>query len=188
MKGFFSGILISLGAYAFLSIGGIVGAILFSFGIICIVMSEIPLYTGVAGTNMLFKDKMIVLVENVFGAMLAGFFLSLLNGNQLDTDINIVQNKISAVWYISFIKAIFCGLIVDVAVYLSKKYNKHIVPLLLGIPVFIICGFNHSIADSCYIGMTILNYFNLGSLLYLLNVIIGNYIGCNLRQICLHNN
>ena len=188
MKGIFSGILISLGAYTFLSIGGIVGAVLFAFGIVSIVMLEIPLYTGIAGTNVKFKDKMIVLAQNVLGALLAGVVLSLVGGNQLDTDLSIVNNKLATVGHITFIKAIFCGLIVDVAVFLSKKYGKTVAPLIMGIPAFIICSFNHSIADSFYIGMTVLHNFNWVSLLYLVNVIVGNYIGCNIRQICLHNN
>ena len=49
MKGILSGILIALGGYGFLVLGGIPGACIFAFGLISILYFEIPLYTGKAG-------------------------------------------------------------------------------------------------------------------------------------------
>ena len=45
----FSGILIGLGAMGFLALGGIPGAIIFGFGLIGVVLTGCPLYTGKAG-------------------------------------------------------------------------------------------------------------------------------------------
>ena len=44
-----AGICISLGGVAFLKVGGIVGAVLFSFGLITVVCYKMKLYTGVSG-------------------------------------------------------------------------------------------------------------------------------------------
>ena len=83
-----------------------------------------------------------------------------------------------------------CGVIVDISVFLSKRDNS-VIPLLIGIPTFVACGFNHSIADAFYFGMEdnlILNYGFWKPLLYYLIVVIGNYIGCNIRQIFTRDN
>ena len=41
-----AGILIGLGACGFLALGGLTGAIIFAFGLIGVVLTGIPLYTG----------------------------------------------------------------------------------------------------------------------------------------------
>lgn len=183
MKDFLSGILISLGAFVYLNVGGIVGAILFSFGIISIVKLNIRLYTGVAGTDIKFTDKCFVLVKNILGALFASVFLYFISSDSvISTAQSIALAKVSSSWYVTLIKAIFCGVIVDISVFLSKKENS-VVPLLLGIPLFILSGFNHSIADVTYLILgatsesTSWNMF-----LYYIICIIGNYIGCNFRR------
>ena len=45
----FAGILIGLGAYGFLSLGGIPGAVIFAFGLMSVIYFAVPLYTGKAG-------------------------------------------------------------------------------------------------------------------------------------------
>ena len=41
-----SGILIGLGSAGYLALGGILGAVIFAFGLIGVVICGIPLYTG----------------------------------------------------------------------------------------------------------------------------------------------
>ena len=45
----FAGLLIGLGAYGFLALGGIPGAIIFAFGLVGVVLTGSLLYTGKAG-------------------------------------------------------------------------------------------------------------------------------------------
>lgn len=185
MKDFLSGVLISLGAFAYLNIGGVIGAILFSFGIICIVKLQIRLYTGVAGTDIKLDDKLIVLLKNILGAGIASIFLYYIsNESVINTAESIALSKVNSLWYVSLYKAIFCGVIVDISVFLSKKDNS-VIPLILGIPLFILCGFNHSIADVSYLilGATE-ETVKWNMVLYYIICIIGNYIGCNFRRIC----
>lgn len=189
MKGFLSGMLITLGAYAFLNVGGAIGALLFAFGIISIVKLQIPLYTGVAGTDIKFIDKIEVLGQNIAGSLVASFLLALCYTQKIpfETAQGITAAKLATPLYISFIKAIMCGMIVDISVYLSKQTNSTI-PLIFGIPLFILCGFNHSIADVTYIILGADG--NMDNLLrltwYYTLCIIGNYVGCNIRKICLN--
>ena len=44
-----SGVLIGLGAAGYLAVGGIPGAVIFAFGLIGVVLTGVPLYTGKAG-------------------------------------------------------------------------------------------------------------------------------------------
>ena len=182
-----SGFLIALGAFAYISVGGPLGALLFSFGICSIVGLNIKLYTGVAGTDTKFKEKLLVLYYNICGAAIGAQLLlfSVFNNDMfLETSRKIVDTKLVTPFYITFLKAVACGAIVDISVHLSKVHNKFL-PLLIGIPTFILCGFNHSIADAAYFVFAPIERGQLVSfLIYYPICIIGNYVGCNFRRIC----
>lgn len=183
LKIYLAGFLIAIGGFAFLKVGGIIGAILFAFGIIGVVKLQTPLYTGVAGTPIKLFTKFEILMGNICGALAAACILLLtLDTNVIENANNIVYAKINAPWYVSLMKAIMCGAIVDISVFLAKRDNSTI-PLLIGIPTFVMCGFNHSIADAFYIGMGCWHLGISKILLYYIIVVIGNYIGCNIRQI-----
>ena len=184
MKGFLSGLLIMVGAYVYLKVGGIIGALLFSFGIISIIKLEIPLYTGIAGVENDMLKVSEVLWKNIFGSLIGVFLILLSDNSVIETCQNIAINKTHSLWYISLIKAIFCGLIVDISVFSSKKYNNSL-PLLLGIPTFILCGFNHSIADIFYLTAGYNSEISVWNfIIYYIVVVIGNFIGCNIRRLC----
>ena len=181
-----SGILIAFGAFAYVTIGGPLGALLFSFGICAIVGLNLKLYTGIAGTDTKFKEKLLVLYYNICGGAIGAVLLLLTVNNEqfLETSRNIVANKLYTPFYISFFKAIACGVIVDISVHLSKVRHNFL-PLLIGIPLFILCGFNHSIADAAYFVFSPIQKCEIKEfLLYYSLCIVGNYIGCNFRRIC----
>lgn len=183
MKGFLAGILITLGAFVYLNVGGVIGALFFAFGIICIVKLQIPLYTGVAGTEIKFEDKLTVLLHNIIGAIIASILLILVSKEEvINTAQTISLSKVQSSWYVTLIKAIMCGAIVDISVFLSKK-DGNVIPLIFGIPLFILCGFNHSIADVGYLIIGATNdTTNFNMIIYYIVCVIGNYIGCNLRR------
>ena len=190
-KKILAGFLIAIGGYAFLKVGGIVGAFLFSFGIICVVNLQTPLYTGIAGTDEKFWTKIEVLVYNIIGAGIGAWLMHFTYDSVVLNNISpIIFNKLMSPLYVTLSKAIMCGVIVDISVFLAKRDNS-VIPLLIGIPTFIMCGFNHSIADAFYFGIEnnlILNYGIWKPLLYYLIVVVGNYIGCNIRQVCTKDN
>lgn len=191
LKEILAGFLIAIGGFAFLKVGGIIGAFLFAFGIICVVKLFTPLYTGIAGTNEKFGTKMEVLALNICGASLGALLMHFIYDPSVsDNIIPIVFNKITSPWYTTLVKAIMCGVIVDISVFLSKR-DDSVIPLLIGIPTFVICGFNHSIADAFYFGIydnLILDFGFIKPLIYYIIVVIGNYIGCNIRQIFTRDN
>lgn len=185
LKDILAGFLIGIGGFAFLKVGGPIGALLFAFGIICVVKLQTPLYTGVAGTNEKFLRKMEILIGNIIGAEIAGvLMMCTLDHTVIDGARTIMETKVNTLGFASFAKAIMCGAIVDISVFLAKRDNSTI-PLLIGIPTFVMCGFNHSIADMFYISIcgawSKFSVWNV--LLYYLIVVIGNYLGCNIRKV-----
>ena len=73
----FAGLLIGLGAYGFLALGGIPGAIIFAFGLIGVVLLGTPLYTGRAGIMPLKETPDLVRIWffNVVGCILLGLLV-----------------------------------------------------------------------------------------------------------------
>jgi formate/nitrite transporter FocA (FNT family) len=56
-------------------------------------------------------------------------------------------------------------------------------PLLLGVPVFILCGFAHSIADAFYFLVSPSEQVLQASVLIVyVSEVLGNFVGCNLYR------
>ena len=164
-------ILISLGDYILLKIGNPLGPFLFAFGLLGVCYMGQNLFTGKCG--FLFQDKIkildliIILVVN----LLAGYLLGLLY-SQLDVDV--FENAVNKVqtWnmdWIFFVKSILCGVIMYIAVYMYKKGTP--LGICFGIPLFILCGFQHCIAN--IITMGIARTFDLTIFV----CILGNFLG-----------
>jgi formate/nitrite transporter FocA (FNT family) len=78
------------------------------------------------------------------------------------------------------IRAIGCGMIMSTAVQFAREGK--FLPLLFGVPLFIYCGFYHSIADTFYylfstIKPTLTMFFTL------LVTYFGNYLGCSTYKV-----
>ena len=72
-------------------------------------------------------------------------------------------------------------MIMTLAVYGARKGNY--LPLLFGVPVFIMCGLPHCVADAYYYGVAlVVGRFDVMMLWAWLWAIIGNYVGCNLPR------
>ena len=95
IRSILAGICIGLGGAIFLKLGGIIGAIMFAFGLLTVVHFKIPLYTGTAGFINI-KDKneylgmLIILIGNIIGC----FLLSLLNIQGID-GIEVILSRIN---------------------------------------------------------------------------------------------
>lgn len=180
----FSGVLIGLGGAGFLALGGIPGAVIFAFGLICVVLSGVPLYTGKAGTLPLKETWSLLEIWfwNVVGCMMIGLLLKYTAGNYTAAADTIVQGRFQSGVLASFLRAIGCGLIIDIAVYLYRKSDS-LLPVLFGVPLFILCGFYHSIADVVY--LTVSWKWSPDILWYYPSIFLGNYVGCNMRRVIL---
>ena len=180
-----SGILIGLGAAGYLAVGGIPGAVIFAFGLIGVVLTGVPLYTGKAG--VLKGDESWTLIGiwfwNVMGCILIGLLVKYAGSDTSITNaMTIVDGRFKAGWVKSLLRSIGCGLIIDLSVYQFRKSGS-LIPILFGVPLFILCGFYHSIADVVY--LTVSWNRNPEIYWYYPVIVIGNYIGCNIRRLIL---
>lgn len=172
VRGILAGIFIGIGCLAYLSIGGIIGAILFAFGLTSVVLTQSKLFTGMAGFWKSYKDILIlipVILLNFIGCFIVGMCVDGVDASQ------IVNARLTASLSHIFIYSIGTGIIMSTAVKYAKELNNFI-PLLLGVPLFILCGMPHCIADICYYSI---EGWKISYVLPWLTSIIGNFIGCN---------
>ena len=180
----YSGILIGLGACGFLALGGLPGAIIFTFGLVGVVLSGTPLYTGKAGVMPLKEtpDLVLIWLLNALGCALLGLFVWSLGGESVSKAQELMAGRLAQGPWRSFLRAVGCGVIIDCVVWLYRT-RKSLLPVLFGVPLFIVCGFYHSIADVVY--MVAAWQWSPALLWYYPLIVLGNYVGCNVRRIVL---
>jgi len=175
-----AGLCISIGCIVNLRVGGIGGAVLFSFGLLAVVHYTLKLYTGTAGFIRAKGDwgmLTVVLLGNIVGcalmAAMAGYALPAVSSDA------IVQSRFATGPLGCGLLAIGCGFIMTTAVQFARK--SQFLPLLFGVPVFILCGFTHSIADAFYFSLSPQSW-SLPLLVIYLSEVLGNFVGCNLYR------
>jgi formate/nitrite transporter FocA (FNT family) len=179
-----AGICIGLGGAIFLKLGGVVGAVMFAFGLLTIVHYKLPLYTGTAGfidakSGNDWLSMVVILLGNIVGC----YLLSLLNIKGIDGTA-VIQSRLDAGFLQSLLNAIGCGYIMTVIVQAAR--DKNILLIIFGIPLFILLGFYHSIADAFY--MFVVSFDLLKAYLPTYGIIVlGNFIGCNIPRLLSYN-
>lgn len=174
-----AGIFIGIAGFGYLAVGGIAGAVLFAFGLIGVVSYKCKLFTGTAGyvTKDNWLNLIWILIGNLVGTFLIGLMsrVSPMNLNEAADKILVVKTSIPAGHL--FVLAIGCGFLMTTAVEFARK--DHWLPLLFAVPMFILCGFPHCIADSFYIFAC--SGFDDTALLITkyIAIVLGNTVGCN---------
>lgn len=179
-----AGICISLGGVAFLKVGGIIGAVLFSFGLISVVCYKMKLYTGVSGfveTRRDWIELPVIIIGNIVGCALVALAIKTCLPELVDNAHKIVEGRIDKGFWNVTLLAVFCGFIMTTVVNFARQ--KMWLPLLFGIPLFIMCGFVHSIADAFYYSLALgfTEWTWQAAIVYIASII-GNFIGCNLYR------
>ena len=177
-----AGICISIGCVVNLRVGGVAGAVLFSFGLLAVVHYKLKLYTGTAGFIRAKGDWMMittVLIGNIIGCALTAMTVCYAQPDILPPDTAIVTSRLTKGPLACFLLAIGCGFIMTTAVQFGRE--GRFLPLLFGVPVFILCGFAHSIADAFYFIAVPEMYSSQLLLIYIMEVL-GNFAGCNLYR------
>ncbi len=185
IKGFYAGILISIGGIAYLAIENkVVGSFIFSFGLLTVCMYSFNLYTGKVGYILVNKinyllELLLSLIGNLLGTFTIGTLMRFTRfQNYIDTANNIVNVKLNDNILSIFILAIMCGMIMYIAVNNYKKEKDVIgkyMTIFMGVMAFILCGFEHCIANMFY--FSIAGTFSLKVFAYLLVMILGNSVG-----------
>lgn len=152
-----AGCLIGMAGWAFLSsqtlgLGAwakVIGAVLFSLGIISVILFEASLFTGKIGyvnTKKKLLDSLIILVIN----LMVVFFIGLVYRGIVESS-QAMDSRLTKEWYRILIDAVGTGACIYITVEGYKK-TKSFVPVILGIVVFILAGFEHCVANMFFFG------------------------------------
>ncbi len=175
IKSILAGMAISLGGAVYLSCENkYVGAFFFCVGLITVVYFGLNLYTGKVG-YVLENNKTFLLdtIFSVFGNAIGCLIFAIMQ-SPINNVISMVENKLQKGHLEAFFDGILCGVLIFICVDIFKKKNTPIA-ILFCVPTFILCGFEHSVADMFYIFNA--RNFSLNSLLFLTLVILGNAVG-----------
>ncbi len=187
LRAVMAGIAISCGCICFLALGGVAGAVLFTFGLLTVVHYQYKLYTGTAGFVTDWKsvgELVVVLLGNIVGCLLCGRAIAYAKPNLSLVAQDLLSMRLEYSLWGAFFLAIGCGFIMTTAVYFARQ--KQFLPLLFGVPCFIMCGFLHSIADACYYltcPLPFLAEHAADVLLLYITIVLGNFVGCNLYRL-----
>ncbi len=192
-KSFLAGIMIAIGGTVFLSIENkVIGASLFSIGLFGVLIYNLNLYTGKIGyliTNFnlkYIKELIITLIGNFIGACSVGFILryTRIYDKIYEKSLILANTKLNDNILSIFILSIFCGLLMYYAVNGFKKqtdFGKYLV-VYLGVAVFILCGFEHCIANMYY--FSVADIWSLKTLGYTGIMVLGNSLGSFIIPLC----
>ena len=186
-----AGICIGIVGFGYLAVGGIVGAVTFAFGLLAVVHYRLKLYTGTAG--FFAKGELLqlctILAMNIVGCLLVALMARMSPMPLQEAAQHILEGRLNAGIVQSGVLAIGCGFIMTTAVKWGREGK--FLPLLFGVPLFIICGFPHCVADAFYYLCVPVEYLtaNAGQVLLLYaSIVLGNFIGCNLYRLLLGTN
>lgn len=156
-----AGVCIALGGAVFLSVENrVVGAVLFTVGLFTICVFGLHLFTGkvcyVFDRDVGYAiDLIFVWLGNLAGTFLAAWAMGLTRiGPALAQRAGeLCQVKLADSPVSLFVLAIFCNVMIYIAVegfHAAPHDLGRYLALFLGVPVFILCGFEHCVADMYY--------------------------------------
>lgn len=193
-----AGALIAIGGVVFLSCAvngqNIIGAFLFSVGLLTIVTRGFYLFTGKAGYAVEQKPAYLLFLAQVWlgNFVGTGMVALALRLTRPATSLAMIE-KATAIWSVKtgdsllslFVLGIFCGLLMYLAVDAYKTLTNdtaRVVMVVFCVVVFILCGFEHCIADMFYGWLALC--WTPDNLLRLVIITAGNLLGGVLVPLC----
>ena len=154
------------------SVGKFLGACIFPAGLIMVVIAGSELFTGncllaiplaekEVTLGKVLRNLVVVYIGNFVGSMIVaagaayGHQMSLFGNAMAGSVISTAVAKCSMPFGDALIKGIFCNFLVCIAVWLgmaAKDSAGKVLGIFWPIMVFVLCGFEHSIANMYYIG------------------------------------
>lgn len=190
----FAGIFIGTAGFGFLAsgiqgqYGSLAGAVLFSLGLLAVVGYKLKLYTGTAG--FIKKNEIgtlfLILLGNILGCLMLGLLARVSPMDIQGAAQKVLELRLKTGALNCGLLGIGCGLLMTTAVTFARQ--KHYLPLLFAVPLFIICGFTHCVADAFYylcVPVAFMKVHALEILGVYGSIVLGNLIGCNLYRIVL---
>lgn len=206
VQGILAGMYISLGAIGYFKaagsladpgMGAFLGAVVFPFGIIAILLMQAELFTSDSMVMIAVYDGrtkfyrilsilILILVANLIGAVFTALLshgAGIFNESTLTLIMSKASHKVHMTPMQMFLSGILCNIVVSTGVclaYSCKDEIAKVVVLWLAITVFVLTGTEHVVANMYYLFMA---YFAGGSITLLeifyslLIVALGNFIG-----------
>lgn len=187
------------------TVARILSAAVFPGGLVMVIVVGAELFTGnslmiistlekkITFIQML-KNWLFVYIGNFIGSLFVallvvyGHTASLYDGKLAESMVNIAAGKVNLTLSDAFIRAILCNILVCVAVWVAaaaKNVSGKIVALYLPIFVFVLCGYEHCVANMYYIPVGIFASSEYGIAAESLNW--GSFILKNLIPVTLGN-
>lgn len=181
-----AGIAIGIGGTVYLRVENpVAGALLFTVGLFAVCVSNLHLFTGRAGYLLeegprYLVDLGVTWLGNLLGAGVTGYALRYTRIASVAARANeLCSVKLTDTLLSVAILSVFCGLLMYVAVDGFRK-NEHTagkyIGLFLCVSAFILCGFEHCVANMFY--FSVANAWSCKALAYLAVMTLGNLAGC----------
>ncbi|MEE1146211.1 MAG: formate/nitrite transporter family protein [Bacteroidaceae bacterium] len=185
-----AGVCVGLAGFGYLAEKSIIGAVVFSFGLLAVVAYRLKLYTGTAGffRRGEFRQLMFILFGNIVGCLLVGLLARCSPMPIQETAQAVLEARLANGPLFGGLLAVGCGFIMTTVVTFARKGN--VLPLLFGIPLFINCGFPHCVADAFYylcVPVEFLCSNFVAVLVFYLSIVAGNFVGCNLYRVVMRS-
>ena len=183
-----AGVAIAVGAACLLSCENkFAGAFLFSVALFTICALRLSLYTGKVGYFLEPGTKPGIAAAwlgNLLGTVIAAILLRIALPNIAQAANGLISRKLSQSFPQTAILSVFCGIMMFAAVH-NHNHNKsdihRVTGIVLCVMAFIMCGFEHSIANMTIIGTALLNTTQdvtlSGYVWNLVFVTLGNMVG-----------
>ena len=158
------------------AVSRLLSALIFPVGLIMVVVAGSELFTGncliiisvldkKTSTLAMIKNLVTVWIGNFVGAMIIvilctyGHVYSLYDGQLAQSAVNTALAKVNLSFMDGFLKGILCNIMVCIAVWMTfapKQISGKILAGYLPIIVFVLCGFEHCVANFYFIPAGIL--------------------------------
>ena len=187
-----AGVMISFGGAVYLACVAAekaqLGAILFSLGLSVILIMGFLLFTG--KTAYILENKpayipylLTIWLGNLLGCALMGVLVQVAKPKLAETALSVCESKLTQAPWQTLILGALCGILVYIAVdYFRSDEDKKSLPkyllVFICIPAFILCGFEHSVADMFYFAASsAYSLYTVKGIVYILLVSAGNLVG-----------
>ncbi len=186
VSGILGGACIAFGGVAFLSLeSSILGALFFTVGLFTICTLGLNLFTGKV-CYVFQRDRTyavnlpLIWLGNLTGTAAVGL---LVQATRLSPALtaraqSVCQAKLDDSWLSLFLLGVLCNIFIYIAVE-GFNQNPHqlgkYLSLFFGVMVFILCGYEHCVADMFY--FTVAGVWSVDTFLRLLVITLGNAVG-----------
>ena len=181
LDGVLAGLMVSIGGTVLLSVENrVIGSALFCVALLAICLFGFNLYTGKVGfllgdhSPAALRITFLGLLGNFLGTLATGLLIAAALPALRGAALAACEKRLTQLPLQTFLRGAFCGVLMYVAVWIYRE-RKSVLGIFLCIPVFVLSGFEHSIADMFYFAVA--GPYTLRSAVFLLLVVLGNSAG-----------